>query len=127
MELCLSGSLPDAQIWLPSVSRTRESPAGSNVRHVMELVDVASQIVAPAVRAVFKAGEISALKLRATDELEGSVALSLTVQDETFDYLVIQGTVSSMGAEEWSENLRSLLVDFVAESRFGWGENRDLL
>jgi hypothetical protein len=93
----------------------------------MELVDVASQIVAPAVRAVFKAGEISALKLRATDELEGSVALSLTVQDETFDYLVIQGTVSSMGAEEWSENLRSLLVDFVAESRFGWGENRDLL
>jgi hypothetical protein len=31
-----------------------------------------------------------------------------------------------MSAEQWSENLRSLLVDFVAESRFGWGENRDV-
>ena len=54
------------------------------------------------------------------------MALSLTARGETFDYLVIQGTVPGMSAESWSENLRSLLVDFVAESRFGWAENRDL-
>jgi hypothetical protein len=90
-----------------------------------ELVDVASGIVLPAMRAVFKEGEVSAFELRLTDELEGSVALALTAQGETFDYLVIQGTVPGMSTEEWSENLRSLLVDFVAESRFGWGQNRD--
>lgn len=92
---------------------------------MMELADVASGVVAPAMRAVFKPGEISALALRVTDDLEGSVALSLTAQGETFDYLVVQGAVQGMSAEQWSENLRSLLVDFVAESRFGWGENRD--
>ncbi|MBZ5739676.1 hypothetical protein [Nocardioides mangrovi] len=92
---------------------------------MMEIVDVASQVVAPAVSAVFRAGEVSALELSVTDELEGSVALSLTARGETFTYLVVQGSVAGMSVEEWSENLRSHLVDFVAESRFGWGENRD--
>jgi hypothetical protein len=92
---------------------------------MMELAEVASEVVAPAVRAVFREGEVSAIALRVTDELEGSVALSLTAKGETFDYLVVQGTVPGMTAGRWSENLRSLLVDFVAESRFGWGENRD--
>ena len=92
---------------------------------MMELADVAGDVVAPALRAVFKPGEISAVSLRLTDELEGSVALSLTAQGETFDYLVVQGSVPGMSAEGWSENLRSLLVDFVAESRFGWGQDRD--
>jgi hypothetical protein len=91
----------------------------------MELADVASEVVAPALRAVFKEGEISGFALRVMDESQGSVALSLAAGGETFEYLVIQGTVSDMTAEEWSQNLRSLLVDFVAESRFGWGENRD--
>lgn len=93
---------------------------------VMEVADVASEVVAPAVRAVFKDGEVSALELRAVDELGGSVELSLTARGETFAYLVVQGTVRDMSASDWSENLRSLLVDFVAESRFGWGENRDV-
>lgn len=92
----------------------------------MELAEVASEVVAPAIRAVFQEGEVSGLAMTVTDELEGSVALSVTACGETFDYLVIQGNVSGMNAESWSENLRSLLVDFVAESRFGWGENRDV-
>jgi hypothetical protein len=92
----------------------------------MELADVASAVVAPALRAVFKPGEVSSFALRVTDELEGSVALSLTAHGETFDYLVVQSTVLDMSAEQWSERLRSLLVDFVAESSFGWGENRDV-
>lgn len=102
------------------------SRCGTSVRRVMELADVASAVVAPAIRAVFKEGEVSDFALSVTSELEGSVALSLTACGETFEYLVIQGTVPDMSAESWSENLRSLLADFVAESRFGWGENRDL-
>jgi len=33
--------------------------------------------------------------------------------------------VTAVTVDEWRERLRSNLVDFVAESRFGWGQNRD--
>lgn len=75
----------------------------------------------PGVRAVFNDGEVTAFELSVTDDPEGTVALSLTTRGETFEYTVIQGRVLGVGPEGWSENLRSLLVDFVAESRFGWG------
>ncbi|WP_248581228.1 hypothetical protein [Nocardioides sp. InS609-2] len=92
---------------------------------MMELVDVACEVVAPAMRAVFKKNEVSAFELSVTDELEGSVALSLTARGETFRDYVVQGFAPQTSVEEWRERLRSNLVDFVAESRFGWGENRD--
>lgn len=98
---------------------------GPSLMNMMNLVDVASEVVVPAMRAVFKDGEVTAFELSVTDDLEGTVALSLTARGETFEYPVIQGHVPGMDPEDWSENLRSLLVDFVAESRFGWGENRD--
>lgn len=85
----------------------------------MELLDVVSEIVVPAMRAVFADGEVEAFSLARSDEQDGSVALSLTVRGEAFEYLVVQGDVPNMTAEYWCENLRSLLVDFVAESRFG--------
>lgn len=91
----------------------------------MQLVDVVTEIVVPALRAVFVVGEVEAFSVSHSDELDGSVALSITAQHETFEYIVVQGTVSHMTAEDWRENLRSLLVDVVAESRFGWGQNRD--
>jgi len=93
---------------------------------MMELVHVVSEIVVPVMRAVFVEGEVEAFWVRRSDELDGSVALSITAQGETFEYLVVQGTVPDRTAEDWGENLRSLLVDFVAESRFGWGQNRDI-
>lgn len=108
---------------LTGVPRKRDRPT---LASMMNLTDVASAVVVPAMRAVFKDGEVTAFELRVTDDLEGTVALSLTARGETFEYPVIQGHVPGMGPEEWSENLRSLLVDFVAESRFGWGENRDV-
>jgi len=92
---------------------------------VIELVDVVSEVVVPAMRAVFTEGEVEAFSLRRSDEQDGSVALSLTVRGETFEYDVVQGDVPNMTTEYWCENLRSILVDFVAESRFGWGQNRD--
>jgi hypothetical protein len=93
---------------------------------VMNLVDVASEVVVPAMRAVFEDGEVTAFALSVSDDMDGTVALSIVAKGETFAYSVIQGQVPDMGPEEWSENLRSLLVDFVAESRFGWGENRNV-
>ena len=61
-----------------------------------------------------------------SNEKGGSVQLLLTAGGESFGDLVVQGHVEHMTDEEWSERLRSNLVDFVAESRFGWGENRDI-
>jgi len=92
----------------------------------MNLVEAASAVVLPALAAVFRDGEISAFALSFSDELDGSVALTLTAKGETFTDLVVQGHVDDTSPEEWRERLRSNLVDFVAESRFGWGENRDL-
>lgn len=99
---------------------------GTNIRTVhMEILDVASEVVLPAMRAVFKDGEVSAFEVRYTEERGGSVEVTLKAKGEEFHYLAIQGDVPGGTAADWSENLRSLLVDFVAESRFGWGENRD--
>jgi hypothetical protein len=90
------------------------------------LVDVASNVVLPAMSAVFKDGEVTALELNLSNEQGGSVQLLLTAGGETFSDLVVQGHVGHMNDEEWSERLRSNLVDFVAESRFAWGENREV-
>lgn len=91
----------------------------------MDVLHVAEAVVLPAMRAVFNDGEVSSFELRHTEELGGSVTLSLTAQGETFHDYVVQGAAGYMDDEEWRERLRSNLVDFVAESRFGWGENRD--
>jgi len=93
---------------------------------MMSLVDATSQVVLPAVRAVFDEGEIDGFEISHSDELDGSVRLSLTAKGETFLDYVVQGHVDDMSAEDWCERLRSNLVDFVAESRFGWGQNRDI-
>ncbi len=93
---------------------------------MMSLVDATSEVVLPAVRAVFEEGEISALEISHSDELEGSFRLWLTARGEKFMDYVVQGHIDDMSAEDWRERLRSNLVDFVAESRFGWGQNRDV-
>ena len=93
---------------------------------MMSLLNAASQVVLPAVRAVLEDGEIDSFEISHSDELDGSVHLSLTAKGETFLDYVVQGHVDDMTAEDWSERLRSNLVDFVAESRFGWGQNREV-
>jgi hypothetical protein len=92
----------------------------------MDLLDAASSVVLPAVRAVFRDGEVSTIRLDIDDLGGGSVSLSLTAKGETFRDLVVQANVDEDSPEAWRERLRSNLVDFVAESRFGWGQNRDL-
>jgi hypothetical protein len=92
----------------------------------MSLVDATSQVVLPAVSAVFDVGEIDAFEISRSDELGGSIRLSLTAMGETFVDDVVQGHVEDMGPDDWRERLRSNLVDFVAESRFGWGQDREV-
>jgi ketosteroid isomerase-like protein len=92
---------------------------------VISLADVASAIVAPAVNAVFRDGEVSAIHLSIDEAGGGSVALSITARGETYFDHVVQVGVDHATAADWRERLRSNLADFVAESRFGWGENRD--
>jgi hypothetical protein len=56
----------------------------------------------------------------------GSITVSLTAAGEDFHDLVVQGNVEGYEAADWRERLRSDMADWVAESRFGWGQNRDV-
>jgi hypothetical protein len=89
---------------------------------MVDLITATRAIVLPAVEAVFREREVTAVELHASG---GSLHLSLTVAGETFHDEVVQAGVPDQSADDWRERLRSNLVDFVAESRFGWGQNRD--
>lgn len=94
---------------------------------MLDLLDLVSVAGPPAARAVFRKGEVSAIHLDVVNDVRGGlVSLSLTAQGETFCGIVVQAGVEGVNAREWQERLRSNLVDFVDESRFGWGQNRDV-
>ncbi len=91
----------------------------------MSLTDVLSQIVVPAVAEVFREGEVSAIAVRFDPDLtEGSITVSLTAVGEDFSDMVVQGGVQGYVVADWRERLRSDMADWVAETRFGWGQNR---
>jgi hypothetical protein len=91
----------------------------------MSLADAMAEVVVPAVRAVFKDDEVTAVSVTFDPELlGGSITLSLTAVGEQFNDLVVQGDVTGYGIDEWRERLRSDMADFVSESRFGWGQDR---
>lgn len=91
----------------------------------MSLTDALTEVVGPAVRAVFQDDEVTTLSV-AVDPglLGGSISLFLTAVGEEFTDVVVQGDVTDYGVDDWRERLRSNLADFVAESRFGWGQDR---
>ena len=88
-----------------------------------QFIDATSDVVLPALRAVFAADEVSDISVTTGPEA-GTVSVTIMVEGETFHDHVVQGGVPGVGVEEWRERLRSNLADFVAESRFGWGQNR---
>ena len=92
---------------------------------MINLTDALSQIVAPAVADVFRDGEVSAIVVRSEPDLQGgSITVSVTAEGEDFYDLVVQGNLEGGVVADWRERLRSDMADWVAESRFGWGENR---
>ena len=92
---------------------------------MISLDDAITDIVMPAVRAVFNDGEVTTVSVRLDpDRAGGSLVLTLTAVGETFSDLVVQGNIEGMGVADWRERLRSDMADFVSESRFGWGQNR---
>ena len=91
----------------------------------MGLLEASTTVVLPALRSVLAENEICSLELSLSDELDGSVVLHLDARGEIFRDFIVQGIAPQTTPQEWRERLRSNLVDFVAESRFGWGENRD--
>jgi len=59
---------------------------------VISLSDTISDIVMPAVRAVFKDAEVSAISVRFDPDLHGgSMVLTLTAVGESFSDVVVQG------------------------------------
>ncbi len=88
---------------------------------MVDLVETLRSVVMPAVEAVFRDDELDALDARIDGE---SVYLVLTAQGEVFVDEVVQAGVLGQTMADWQERLRSNLVDFVAESRFGWGQDR---
>lgn len=93
---------------------------------MISVVDALNQIVVPAVQDVFEDGEVSAVAVRLDPDLDGgSITVSLMAVGEDFYDLVVQGGVEGAVAD-WRERLRSSMADWVAESRFGWGQNRDV-
>ncbi|WP_137294626.1 hypothetical protein [Nocardioides dongxiaopingii] len=87
------------------------------------LVDVMRVVVEPAVRAVLTDRELTSMHLT-RDQLVG-YSLSLVAVGETFQDWVVQDGVPHLTLADWRERLRSNLVDFVAESGFGWGQDRE--
>jgi len=104
--------------------RVRDWPVDPRV---MTLADALGEVVAPAVREVFKDGQVTAVTVTFDPEfLGGSITLALTTVGEEFSDLVMQGDVSGYSLDDWRERLRSNLADFVSESRFGWGRDRGM-
>ena len=87
-----------------------------------DLVETLRVIVLPAVAAVFRPGELSSLQLSAEGD---SVRVILAARGETYSDEVVQAGVPGRNPAEWEQRLRSNLADFVAESHFGWGQQRD--
>lgn len=87
------------------------------------LFDVMRAVVEPAVRAVFASNEVEGLQVSVADD--GGFSMRVVAVGETYEDWVVQPGIGGMSPDDWRERLRSNLIDFVAESGFGWGQNRE--
>lgn len=86
--------------------------------------DVLREVVCPALEAVFQPAEVDEVHLERT-ELDGGLEFELRIiaRGERFATVAFSTFVQYPEVGP-SSVLRDQLVDFVAESRFGWGQNR---
>lgn len=83
-----------------------------------------SEVVGPAISAVLKDDELgdAELTLRSSDD-GNQVQMFLTVRGERFEDLIYDASMD-YPLSGWRDRLTSNLQDFVAESKFGWGQKR---
>ncbi len=92
---------------------------------MISVTEALDRIVVPAVADVFQDSEVTAVSVTFDPAAHsGSISVLLTAEGEGFHDLVVQGDVPGCTVADWRERLRSNLADWVAESRFGWGQDR---
>ena len=102
---------------------------GPRTSAIAGVADVMASIVSPALEVMLKPEELHAVSLtRRTgpdSEPHWYADLELNLVGERFHDRVYESTIDA-SVTEWRNRLASNLQDFVAESRFGWGEWRPL-
>ncbi len=93
-----------------------------------DLCLVMAEVVAPAVRRVLKRTEPDEINLRLVGPSPAtghwSVEVQLKVAGEEFIDTAFDTRATHESMAAWADHLASHLEDFVAESRFGWGQDR---
>lgn len=83
-------------------------------------------VVAPAIDDVLHLDEVDDVRItRRASEVGLRYELEVVAKGEQFKTVVYDSSVAYPSGGP-AEVLREQLVDFVAESRFGWGQNRDV-
>ena len=92
----------------------------------MDLQTALSSVALPALDRVVEVGELESVQIDLVeDPSPGSIVIRVRLVGEVFEDLLIDARVQPEPAvEEFRDRFVSNLVDFVAESRFGWGQNR---
>lgn len=91
----------------------------------LALSTVLGEIVSPAIAAVLRADEVDSVYLiREPVGQQVEYRLVVVAKDEQFQTVAYDSSAAYPPGGPM-EVLRDQLVDFVAESHFGWGQNRD--
>ena len=102
---------------------------GQRATDVAGVADVMAFIVSPALEVMLQPDELHAVSLArrqgSDSESHWYADLELNLVGERFVDRVYENTIDAP-VTEWRNRLASNLQDFVAESRFGWGEWRPL-
>ncbi|GAA2141731.1 hypothetical protein GCM10009844_12370 [Nocardioides koreensis] len=98
-------------------------------QRIAGVADVVAHIVAPALEAVLRPDEVDAASVArrapSADPRHWYAELELSLVGERLVDRVYESTIDA-SVTDWRNRLASNLQDFVAESRFGWGEWRPL-
>lgn len=87
----------------------------------MSLIAVLRDVVVPAIDAVIYE-DVEQLSL--VQDVDGNIELLFRIGEDVFTDRIVQ-TATPLEPAEWQQRLLSNLEDFVAESSFAWGQNRD--
>lgn len=93
-------------------------------QHPPELADVLRDVV-PVVLALTRPGEVESVSVHFEEQPRGgALLLEITLVGEQFRWFAWTPGQRSESSRERQDRLASELQDFIAESRFGWGELR---